>query len=176
MNLNLWDCNSLTSWAISTSASLYTMVVEDKEAWNPSAYPLTNPIYQISLVSNFMIVILDTQVIFLARLTHVGRWSQTTSGAPNHWWATSTLSIPHKFNYMIKFNTTTQGVSFHLREALPQDIGQSNSTRWEYIKCLNEKWQPHFELKRWVWPMIKCLHLTPKSIYSNIGDFVADQF
>ena len=36
MNLNLWDCNSLTSWAISTSPSLYTMVVENKEAQNPS--------------------------------------------------------------------------------------------------------------------------------------------
>ena len=24
------------------------------------------------------------------------------------------------------------------------------------------------ELKRWVWPMIKCFHLTPKSIYSYI--------
>ena len=42
------------------------------------------------------------------------------------------------------------------------------------LKCLKEKWQPHFELKRWVWPMIKCSHLTPKSIYSNIGDLVAD--
>ena len=134
MNLNPWDCNSLTSWAISTSPSLYSMVVEEKGAWNPSTYPLTNSI------SNFMIVILDTQVLFLARLTHVGRWTPITSGAPNSWWATSTLSNPHKFNYMIKINTTTQGMSFHLREALPQDIGQSNSTRCEYIKCLNEKW------------------------------------
>ena len=36
MNLNPWDCNSLISWAISTSPSLYTMVVEDKEARNHS--------------------------------------------------------------------------------------------------------------------------------------------
>ena len=28
------------------------------------------------------------------------------------------------------------------------------------------------ELKRWVWPMIKCSHLTPKSIYSYIDDLV----
>ena len=27
-------------------------------------------------------------------------------------------------------------------------------------------------LKRWVWPMIKCSHLTPKSIYSYIDDLV----
>ena len=28
------------------------------------------------------------------------------------------------------------------------------------------------ELKRWVWPTIKCSHLTPKSIYSYIDDLV----
>ena len=27
-------------------------------------------------------------------------------------------------------------------------------------------------LKRWVWPMIKCSHLTPKSMYSYIDDLV----
>ena len=27
-------------------------------------------------------------------------------------------------------------------------------------------------LKQWVWPMIKCSHLTPKSIYSYIDDLV----
>jgi hypothetical protein len=31
-------------------------------------------------------------------------------------------------------------------------------------------------LKRWVWPMIKCSHLTPKLIYSNIGDLVTDPY
>ena len=133
MNLNLWDCNSLTSWAISTSPSLYTMVAEDKEARNPSNISFDNSILSL------MIVILDTQVLFLARLTHVGRWTSITSGAPNSWWATSTLSIPHKFNYMIKINTTTQGMLFHLREALLQVMGQSNSTRCEYIKML--KWK-----------------------------------
>ena len=42
MNLNLWDCSSLTSWAISTSPSLYNTVVEDKEAWNPSNISFDN--------------------------------------------------------------------------------------------------------------------------------------
>ena len=76
---------------------------------------------------------------FLAKLTHVGRWTRIPSGAPNSWWATSTLSNPHKFNYMTKINTTTQGMLFHLREALPQDMGQSSSTRCEYIKMLKQK-------------------------------------
>ena len=31
-------------------------------------------------------------------------------------------------------------------------------------------------LKRWVWPMIKCSHLTPKSIYSYIDDLVIANF
>ena len=75
----------------------------------------------------------------LQKLTHVGRWTQIPSGAPNSWWATSTLSNPHKFNYMIKINTTTQGMLFHLREALPQVMGQRNSTRCEYIKMLKQK-------------------------------------
>ena len=34
-------------------------------------------------ISNFMIVILDAQVIFLANLIHVCRWNPITSGAPN---------------------------------------------------------------------------------------------
>ena len=85
-----------------------------------------------------MIVISDTQVLFLAKLTHVGRWTQIPSGAPNSWWATSTLSNPHKFNDMIKINTTTQGMLFHLREALLQVMGQSSSTRCEYIKMLKQ--------------------------------------
>ena len=54
----------------------------------------------------------------LQKLTHVGRWTQTPSGAPNSWWATSTLSNPHKFNYMIMIDATTQGMLFHLREDL----------------------------------------------------------
>ena len=32
-----------------------------------------------------------------------------------------------------------QGMSFHLREDLPQDMGQSNSTRCEHIKMRKQK-------------------------------------
>ena len=55
-------------------------------------------------------------------------------------------------------------------------MSTSSFIRCDHIECLIEKWQPHFELKWWVWPMIKCPHLTPKSIYSNIGDLVADLY
>ena len=75
----------------------------------------------------------------LQKVTHVGRWTQIPSGSPNSWWATSTLSNPHKFNSMIMINTTTQGMLFHLREALLQVMSQSNSTRCEYIKMLKRK-------------------------------------
>lgn len=133
MNLNPRYCNSLISWEIYTSPSLYTMVFEDKEAQNPSNISF-DKFYVKSYDCHS-----DTQVLFLAKLTHVGRWTQIPSGAPNSWWATSTLSNPHKFNYMIKINTTTQGTLFHLREALLQIMGQSNSTRCEYIKMLKRK-------------------------------------
>ena len=49
------------------------------------------------------------------------------------------LEHPHKFNYMSKNHTTTQGMLFHLREALLQVMSQSNSTRCEYIKMLKQK-------------------------------------
>ena len=134
MNLNLWDCNSLTSWAISTSPSLYTMAVEDKEAQNHS---------NISF-DKFYVELHDCHCWIhkcssLHELTHVGRWTQIPSGAPKSWWATSTWSNPHKFNYMSKINTTTQGMLFHLREALLQVMSQSNLTRCEYIKMLKQK-------------------------------------
>ena len=107
--------------------------------WKQGSIKPFNISFDKFYVLNFMIVILDTQVLFLANLTHVGRWTQTTRGAPNTWWTTSSLSIQHKFDYMIKINTTTQGMLFHLREALPQDMGQSSSTRCEYIKMLKRK-------------------------------------
>ena len=69
--------------------------------------PFKHILWKNSILS-LMIVILDTQVLFLAKLTHVGRWTQTP---------------PHKFDYMIKINTTTQGMLFHLREALLQVMG-----------------------------------------------------
>ena len=114
-----WDCNPLISWAISTSPSLYTMVVEDKEARNH---------LNISF-DKFYVELHDCHCCIhkcssLHELTHVGRWTQISSGAPNSWWATSTLSNPHKFDYMIKIDTTTtQGMLFHLREALLQVMG-----------------------------------------------------
>ena len=133
MNLNLWDCNSLN-----LEQSLHHQVstqwwLKTRKHETIQTYPLANSMLSL------MIVILDTQVLFLANLTHVGRWTQTPSGAPNSWWTTSTLSNPHKFNYMMKINTTTQGMLFHLREALLQVMGQSNSARCEYIKMLKRK-------------------------------------
>ena len=130
LNLIPWDCDSLTSWAISTSPRLYTMVVEDKEAQNHSNISF-DKFYVKPPNCHFWI----HKCSSLQELTHVGRWTQTPSGAPNSWWATSTSSNPHKFNY----NTTTQGMLFHLREALLQDMSQSNSTRCEYIKMLKRK-------------------------------------
>ena len=50
---NLRDWKSLTFWAIFTSPSLYHMVVEYKEAWTHSTYPLTISIYQISFGIKF---------------------------------------------------------------------------------------------------------------------------
>ena len=127
-----WDCNLLISWAISTSPSLYTMVVEDKEARNHS---------NISF-DKFYVELYDCHFWIhkcssLQELTHVGRWTQIPSGAPRSWRATSTLSNPRKFNYMDI--TTNRGMLFHLREALPQVMGQSSLTRCEYIKML--KWK-----------------------------------
>ena len=114
-----WDCNLLISWAISTSPSLYTMVVDDKEARNLSnisfdKFYISNFIwYQISWLSFWI-----HKCSSLQELTHVGRWTQIPSGAPNSWGATSTMSNAHKFNYMD--NTANQGMLFHLWEALLQ--------------------------------------------------------
>ena len=134
MNLILWDCNSLTSWSISTSPSLYTMVVQDKEARNPTKLILWQILYWVLWLSFWIHTCSSLQ-----KLTHVGRWTQTPSGAPNSWWSTSTLSNQHKFNYIVMIYTTTQGMLFHLREALLQVMSQSNSTRCEYIKMLKRK-------------------------------------
>ena len=78
-----------------------------------STKPFKHILWQIPK-SNFMIVILDTQVLFLAKLVHVGRWTQITTVLQMNYINLSTL---HKFHYMTKFITTTQGMSFHLREA-----------------------------------------------------------
>ena len=127
-----WGCNLLTSWAISTSPSIYTKVVEAKEARNHS---------NISF-DKFYVKLHDCHFWIhkcssLQELTQVGRWTQIPSGARNSWWTTSTLSNPRNFNYMI--NATTQGMLFHLREASLQVMIQRNSTRCEYIKMLKQK-------------------------------------
>ena len=92
-------------------------------------------------------------------------------------WSTSSLSI-HMFNIYMKSSSTKPKVSSsllggisHLGGALLKDLSQSNSngvnTTVLYVKVVTP-----LVLKRWVWPMIKCSHLTPKSIYSYIDDLV----
>ena len=143
------------------------MVDEDKEARNHSNISFDKFYVELHDCHSWI-----HKCSSLQELTHVGRWTKIPSDAPNFWWATSTLSNPHKFNYMDY--TTNQGMSFDIREALLQVMSQSNSTRWEYIKMLKRKMVTPFELKQWVWPMIKWTHLTPMSICSNIGDLVAE--
>ena len=143
-------------------------MVEDKEARNHSNISFDK--FHVELHDcHFWI----RKCSSLQELTHVGRWTQISSGAPNSWLhqprATHTSSTtwstpPTKVCYSILEKLYSETWA----KATRQDVNTS--------KCLNEKWQPHFELKRWVWPMIKCLHLTPKSIYSNIGDFVVIKF
>ena len=121
-----------------------------------------------------MLVILDTQVLFLAKLTHVGRWTQLQVVLPtilalHQLWASSTSSSTWS-----KSTPPPKVCNSILEKLYPKSWVKAAQQDVNTSKCLNKKWQPHFELKRWVWPMIKCLHLTPKSIYSNIGDFVAD--
>ena len=72
-----WDCNLLTSWAISTSPSFYTMVVEDKEARNHSNISF-DKFYVELHECHFWI----HKCSSLQELTHVGRWTQIPSGAP----------------------------------------------------------------------------------------------
>ena len=134
MNLNLWDCNPLTSWA-----NIYITKSLHNGGWRQgSTQPFKHILWQILCWVSWLSFWIY-KCSSLQELTHVGRWTQIPSGAPNSWWATSTLSNPHKFNYMIKINATTQGMLFHLREALIQVMSQSNSTRCEYIKMLKRK-------------------------------------
>ena len=131
-NLNLWDCNSLISWAISASPSLYTMVVEDKEARNHSNISFEK---WVSWLSFWM-----HKCPSLQKLTHVGRWTQIPSGAPNSWWATSTLST-HTSSTTWARTTPPPKVCYSILEKLyskswvkatRQDVNTS--------RCLNEKW------------------------------------
>ena len=135
MNLNLWDCKLLTSWAISTSPSLYNMVVEDKEAQNHS---------NISF-DKFYVKLHDCHFWIhkcssLQELTHVGRWTQIPSGAPildelHQPWATHTSSTtwsrstpPLKVCYSILEKLYSKSWV----KATQQDVNTS--------RCLNEKW------------------------------------
>ena len=96
-------------------------------------------------------------------------------------WSTSTLSI-YIFNTYMKSSSTKPKVSSsllggisHLGGYLLKELSQSNSngvnTTVLYVKMVTP-----LVLKRWVWPMIKCSHLTPKSIYSYIDDLVIANF
>ena len=71
MNLNLWDCNSLTSQTIPTSPSLYIMVVEDKESRNHSNISF-DKFYVKFHDCHFWI----HKCSSLQKLTHVGGWAQ----------------------------------------------------------------------------------------------------
>ena len=136
LNLIPWDCDSLTSWAISTSSSLYTMVVEDKEAQNHSN----------TSFDKFYVELHDCHFWIhkcssLKKLTHVGRWTQNskvvlpTLDELHQPWATHTNSTtwsrstpPPTVCYSIleKLYSTSWG------KATQQDVNTS--------RCLNEKW------------------------------------
>ena len=135
LNLIPWDCDSLTSWAISTSPSLYTMVVEDKEAWTHSNISF-DKFYVEFHDCHFWI----HKCSSLQELTHIGRWTQIPSGAPNSWWATSTLST-HISSTTWARTTPPPKVCYSILEKLysktwvkatQQDVNTS--------RCLNEKW------------------------------------
>ena len=102
-----------------------------------SMKPFKHILWQIPKY-NFMIVMLDTQVLFLANLIHVGRWTPITSGAPNelhqHW-------ASHKFNYMIKINKVCYSI---LEKLYPRTWVKATQQDVNIPRCLNEKWQPRF--------------------------------
>ena len=133
MNLILWDCNSLTSWAISTSSSLYTMVIDDKEARN-----LSNISFE-----KFYVEFHDCHFGYKSALpcktnpcrkmnSDYKRCFQLLMNYIN-------LEHPTQVQLHDQDQHHHQGMSFHLREALPQVMGQSIWTRCEYIKTLKRK-------------------------------------
>ena len=115
-----WDCNLVISWEISTSPSLYTMVVEDKEPWNHS---------NISF-DNFYVELHDCHLWIhkcssLQELTHVGKLKVQLTPKDCSKWSTSTLSI-YIFKTYMKSSSTKPKVSSsllggisHLGRALP---------------------------------------------------------
>ena len=156
------DCISLLSWAILYNPSI------DNWWWNKKQDNLNisfDKLLSYASFSSFWIYML-----LLAKLTHVGRWTTNDWIAPNfNSWASTSSSTTWWTS------PPNPNVSSHILEKLySKTWAKATQQDVNTLKCLKEKWQPHFELKRWVWPMIKCCHLTPKSIYSNIGDLVAD--
>ena len=131
MNLITWDCNSLTSWAISTSPSLYIMVVEDKEARILSIYPLTISLYQISFGIKFHDCHFGDTSALRCKTNPCRKMDFNYKWCSQLLMIYINLSTLHKFNYMTKFITTTWGMSFHLREAFTPRHGS---------KQLNKMW------------------------------------
>ena len=93
-------------------------------------YPLTNSIL------SFIIVILDTQVLFLARLTHVGRWTSTTSAAPNSWWSTSTWA-PYTSSTTWPSSSPPPKVHSVLEKLNPKTWVRETQQDESTSKCLN---------------------------------------
>ena len=135
LNQISWGWNLLISWAISTSPSLYTRWLKPRKHKTIQTYPLTN-----SMLSFMIVIFWIHKCSSLQELTHVGRWTQTPSGAPNSWWATSTLST-HTSSTTWARTTPPPKVCYSILEKLysktwvkatQQDVNTS--------RCLNEKW------------------------------------
>ena len=135
MNLNPWDCNSLTSWAISTSSSLYTMVVEDKEAQNSSNISFGKfyiKIYDchfgytsaLPSKANSCRKINSKSKVVLPTLDELHQpWATHTSSTT---WSRSTQPSKVCYSILEKLYSKSWG------KATQQDVNTS--------RCLNEKW------------------------------------
>ena len=102
-----------------------------------SLKPIKYILWQIP-ISNFMIVILDTQVLFLANVIHVGRRTPITSGAPNELYQ---LWASHTSSTTWSRSTPPSKVCYSILEKLyPKSwvkVAQQDANK---SKCLNEKW------------------------------------
>ena len=104
-----------------------------------STKPFKHILWQILCWASWL-SLLDTQVLFLARTNPWGRWTQIPSGAPNSWWTTSTLSIPHKFNYMVKINIASKICHSILEKLYSESWAKATRQDVNTSRCLNEKW------------------------------------
>ena len=90
------------------------------------------------LVSHFMIDTLDTQVLLLAKLIHVGRWTPITSGVPNELhqpWGAHTSSTTWSRS------TPPPKVCYSILEKLyPKSWVKAAQQDENTSKCLNERW------------------------------------